>query len=255
MKGLTVVFYSMFLLAMAVFSARFAFAFEVIERFEYDLRWLGIKAGTAELEVGKEGENIRIVSTARSDRWVSVFYPVDDRVESVFKVGPSGALPISFVKRLREGRFRRHREYLFDNGAGKVFLNDHLKGEKAEFAVPLTVFDPLSALYRMRALPLRVGESVYLPVFDDKKLWNVEAKVLRKERVKTPLGSFDTIVVKPILQSEGIFSGSGDILIWLADDGRRVPVLMKTELDIGSVTAVLVRAPRAVPRAPLNGVK
>jgi hypothetical protein len=85
-----------------------------------------------------------------------------------------------------------------------------------------------------------VGTSYYIDIFDCKKLWNTEVKVLRREEIETPLGKFRTVVIKPLLKSEGIFARTGDMYIWLTDDDRRIPVLMKSKVKIGSITATLV---------------
>jgi hypothetical protein len=42
------------------------------------------------------------------------------------------------------------------------------------------------------------------------------------------------------MKSESIFYRKGDILIWLTDDEKRTPVLLKTKVPVGSVKAVLV---------------
>ena len=118
---------------------------------------------------------------------------------------------------------------------------DHLNNEKKEFDLPLPVFDPLSGFYQVRTLKLAVGETVYVTVFDSKKVWNVEVQVLRKEKVTLPSGTFDTIVIKPLMKSEGIFSRKGDIFIWLTDDPKHIPVKMQTKAAVGSIIATLVR--------------
>ena len=72
------------------FSIAHAEPFKVPEKFIiYDLTWTGIKAGTASLELKKDGDRIKIVSAAQSAPWVSVFYTVDDRIESILSHNPS----------------------------------------------------------------------------------------------------------------------------------------------------------------------
>ena len=64
----------------------------VPERLVYRLSWAGIAVGTATQEIRAEGGTYRIAVTARSNDWLSVFFPVDDRIESVLdKEG--GAFP------------------------------------------------------------------------------------------------------------------------------------------------------------------
>ena len=213
------------------------------EKFIYDLAWTGVKAGTATLEIKDEGDHVRIISTAQSASWVSVFYAVDNRVESTLfkKSGSSFFQPSRYLLKIREGRHRRDKEVIFDHDVNKAFYIDHLKNEKREFMVTPPVFDPLAGFYYLRTLEFSVGQSVYITIFDSKKVWNVEVQVLRKEKITIPAGSVRTIVVKPLMKSEGIFSRQGEMLIWLTDDKKHIPVKMQTKVAIGSISATLIR--------------
>lgn len=225
--------------AFISFCSPAAFAFEVPERLEYDLLWAGIKAGEAVLEVKKDGENIKISSTAKSAKWISLFYKVDDSV--VVEAGGSNSAfsPIKYRIRLREGSYRRDREFIF--GGGKVLYIDNLKDVRSEHDVPEEIYDPLSAFYIVRVIGLTVGKSVHVPVFDSRKLWDIEVQVLAKEKVETPLGVFDTVLLKPLMKTEGIFKRKGDIYIWVTDDETKMPVKLRSKAPIGSINAVLVR--------------
>ncbi|OQX58691.1 hypothetical protein B5M50_04005 [candidate division KSB1 bacterium 4484_219] len=96
-----------------------------------------------------------------------------------------------------------------------------------------------SALYYVRTQDLIVGTSIAVDNYASGKIYPLEVKVLRRERVKVPAGVFDCIVVKPILKSTGIFQQKGSLKVWLTDDRRRMPVLMKSEIVIGSIVAEL----------------
>lgn len=63
--------------------------------------------------------------------------------------------------------------------------------------------------------------------------------VLRRERIRVPAGSFDCILVKPELRSEGIFDQKGEIFVWMTDDGRHMPVLMRSAIVIGEIACLL----------------
>jgi hypothetical protein len=49
------------------------------------------------------------------------------------------------------------------------------------------------------------------------------------------------VVVKPVLKSEGLFHHKGDILVWLTDDEKKIPVKVETKVPIGTVRAELKR--------------
>jgi hypothetical protein len=225
------------------FAPSLVWAFTIPEKLVYDLTWTGVSAGTATLEVSNSNGVTKLVSTAHSADWVSAFYKVDNRVESLLKNGKPEALiglPENYRIKLREGRHKRDRELNFDHSNLKVTFIDHRGKEKKTYRIGENTFDPLSSFYSVRTLPLVVGKSVYVNIFDSKKFWRVEVQVLRKEKVRTSLGRFNTVVIKPLMQSEGLFNRKGDMYIWLTDDVKRIPVKMQTKVAIGSITATLV---------------
>jgi len=217
--------------------------FRIPEKLVYDLKWIGIRAGTASIEIVNEGDITKIISQANSLDFISLFYKVEDRIESTLSQGSSHlpiGQPIRYRVKIREGKHRRDKEVIFDHKKGKALYFDYRNDEEEEFEVPSPVFDPVSGFYYFRTLELVVGEPVYITVFDNKKIWDVEVQVLRKETVTLPAGTFDTIVVKPLLKSEGIFSKKGEVHVWLTDDEKHIPVLVTLKVKIGSVTATLV---------------
>ena len=50
------------------------------------------------------------------------------------------------------------------------------------------------------------------------------------------------VVIEPLLKAGGIFKNKGRLVIWLTDDDRRMPVLMKSKVLIGSISVVLQEA-------------
>jgi len=215
-------------------------AFNIPERLEFDLSWIGIYAGKAVLTVEKIDGKYIIKSRVDSADYISVFYKVEDTVQSI--VDASGGVfgyPENYRLKIREGRHRRDKEVVFDREREKALFMDHRKNEKKEFDLTGDVHDPISAFYAVRTMDLQVGTPVSVPMFDSKKVWTVEVEVIRKEKVEVPAGKFDTIMIRPKLQSEGIFKRSGDIFIWLTDDERKVPVLVKTEAPIGHIIGEL----------------
>ena len=220
-----------------------AAALSIPEKLTYNLTWTGIKGGTATQEIIDEGNSIRVVSTCRSADWITAFFPVDDRIESVLnKVEPPHlGLPQHYRMKVREGSHRRDKELIFDHKAKKAEYFDHLKGEKSTIDIVDNTYDAYSSFFYLRTMKLEVGKSVFVNILDNKKLWNVEVQVVKKEKLDTILGAINTVQVRPLMKSEGIFNRKGTIDIWLTDDERHIPVKMKTKITIGSITATLVK--------------
>lgn len=231
------------LTALSVVMPQRAPAFPIPERLEFEVSYTGIPAGRAVQEATMEGDELHIVSTARSAAWLKLFFPVDDRIESIL-VGTAQphfiGVPRLYRERIREGWTRYHKEAHFDHQKLEVNTKDFLKKSETTKKISSKTYDTLSSFYFFRTISLQVGSSYFIDIFDCKKLWNTEVKVLRREEIETPLGKFKTVVIQPILKSEGIFARTGDMFIWLTDDERRIPVLMKSKVKIGSITATLV---------------
>jgi hypothetical protein len=211
-------------------------AFGVGERLHFDIGYGFINAGSATMEVVELIEYdgrpaYRIVSTAQSNKFFSSFYPVRDRVESI--TDAIGLFSWYFDKKLCEGKYRSHRMYGFDQISHEVVY----KGDTMEIAP--YVQDALSMLYYVRTQPLEVGKSIFVDNFTDGRRNPVEVKVHRNEQIRTKAGDFNCLVVEPLLRTAGVFKHEGKLTVWLTDDRLRLPVMMKSKVVVGSITAEL----------------
>jgi hypothetical protein len=211
-------------------------AFGVNEKLTFDINYGFINAGTATMEVARliEYENrpcYQVITRAKSNSFFSTFYKVDDRVESI--IDAIGIFSWRFEKNLREGRYRADRVYTFDQRRRVVYYkNDTI-------STPPFVQDALSVLYYVRTQKLKPGMSLFIDNFTDGKLYPLEVKVLKRERVKVKAGVFDCLVVEPLLKSVGVFRHQGRLRVWLTDDRLKMPVMMKSKVVVGSITAEL----------------
>jgi hypothetical protein len=230
------------LLCILLLAPTSALCFTIPERLEFDITWTGIKAGTAIQELSREGSMLKILSTVRSTDWLSTFFHVEDHLETTLTTGTDGriGLPTHYRMKVKEGRHVRDKEIIFDRGAKQAVIVDNIKKERTTVAISPATVDTYTSFYLVRGMKLEVGKPVYVDIVDSKKQWRVEVEVLRKERITTRLGTFNTVVIKPRLKSEGIFDQKGEMLVWLTDDDRHLPVKMKSKVIVGSVSATLV---------------
>ncbi|HZR47803.1 MAG TPA: DUF3108 domain-containing protein [Candidatus Manganitrophaceae bacterium] len=215
--------------------------FELGERLVYDITYLGAKGGKAVLEVLEKtrmkGRDVyRIVSTAQSNDFVSLFYPVDDRIESFMDV--EGLYSHHIIIKQQEGKRKREKIIDFDQVRHRAI---QIKQDKRNvFEIPPKVQDSLSSLYFFRTTPpVEVGESTYIDVHESEKNWQLEIRSLAKEEVTTPVGKFNTVKVQAKVRYEGLFMEKGDVFIWFTDDYKRIPVMMTSKIKIGTITATL----------------
>jgi hypothetical protein len=218
-------------------------AFSPGEKLTYDISWSKIlQAGTAVMEV-KEGRTqegrrtYQFVATTRSGGVVEAFYKVRDTVIS--EVDAEDLYSLSFSLNESHGKRKRKKELVFDHENKKVKFV--LNAEKPQtYPVPDRVLDALSSLYYLRTRQdFSTDKPIIQDIHDSGKNWSVEIQTLGREKISTPAGEFNTIKVKTYPKFEGVFMHKGEIYIWLTDDARKVPVLMKSIISIGSIVATL----------------
>ena len=92
--------------------------------------------------------------------------------------------------------------------------------------------DDLSFLYFVRTLPLEIGKTYTLNRYFKENGNPVTVKVLRREQVTVPAGTFQTIVVQPLIKTDGLFGDDGQAEVYFTDDDRRIPVQIKSKVKI-----------------------
>ena len=207
------------------------------EKLSYSLYWLGIHVGNAELDAEGSSDKLVIKSQVHSTPVISAFYKVDDHSESMIINGA----PVNFRIKQREGKYRSDKETVFDPEKKHVTFFNYIKGTKDEYPIQSAeLWDLISGFYYLRTQPFTVGKTIYIDIFDSDKFFQAEVIVIGKEQIKfSETQILDTVKVKPVLKSEGLFQNKGDILIWLTDDDNKTPVKVETKVPLGKVTAIL----------------
>ncbi|MBI5097896.1 MAG: DUF3108 domain-containing protein [Nitrospirae bacterium] len=237
---ISVYMFTVFCLLNFIFPLPLEASSSVNKRFVYYIYWSGIRGGTAVMDYETTPSGFIISTRATSAPIISIFYKVDDFAEST--IYPDG-YPERFIMKTQEGRHKRDKATYFepriDNKPQKVIYHNNLEDEKIEFLLNKPAHDPLSAFNAMTKMSLEAGHSEFIDIFDSKKVWHTEVLVLRKEKVRVQSREFNTILVKPLMKSEGIFRRTGDMFIWVTDDDRKIPVLFKSKAVIGTFTVEL----------------
>ena len=139
-----------------------------------------------------------------------------------------------FMQHLHEGRRDVRREYVIDPENRRYVKNAEEPTEAA--ADPL---DDVSMIYYVRTLPLRDGDRYELNRYFQPDANPVIVRVIGREQITVPAGTFSAIVVEPQIKTSGIFSQNGHARLWFTDDSSRVLLQMKSSMKIGSINLYL----------------
>jgi hypothetical protein len=211
--------------------------FRVGESLRFSVQYGPIHAGSAYLEVPSQQEvdghpAFLLQARAESNGFFSTFYRVRNRITSYWD--PEGRFSRRYAENRREGGYKAQEQIDFDYAKMEAKYKDG-----RTYPIPPHVQDALSSFYYARTQPLPLGGSIVFDYHASRKSLPLEVKVLGRERVDTPAGKFDCIAIEPLLKAGGIFKNKGRLVIWITDDERRMPVLMKSKVTVGSISVVL----------------
>ena len=215
------------------------------EKMTFQVKWCCIVAGEATIELlpladinGNDAYHFLL--TARTSEFVDIFYKVRDRIESYTDLNMTHSL--SYIKR-HEGRSKKEINVNFDweNLQAQFSTVGETKKRELLSIMPGT-FDPLSVFFAFRLNELEENKGISIPVTDGKKMVMGNANVVKREVVTIEGTEYDTFLVEPDLGDiGGVFEKSKDarLQIWVTADNRRIPVMIKSKVVVGSFVAEL----------------
>lgn len=216
-------------------------AFGYGETLTYDVNYKFVTAGRGIMKVGEKPATVSgrptynitfdVKTTAAFDK----VFKVRDHYQTYIDV--DGIFPWRFEQQVREGKYSRDFAANIDQRANMA------RTTEGAFKVSPYVHDILSAFYYVRTVDIgkmKKGQSFLLKNFYGKKAHDLRVRILGKERVKVTAGTFDCVIVEPLVVEGGLFKNEGRILVYMTDDERKIPVKVSTKVLIGSIDSELV---------------
>lgn len=154
----------------------------------------------------------------------------------VTHVDPSTGLPYRAQQVIREGARIEDVARDFNTAAGTSAIPS-----KQTAGGPTGSFDFLSALYRLRALPLSQGASYRIGVQNGASVYDAEVRVTGRELLKTNVGSSNAVVTQVRVRGNKV-ADDYRVQIYFTDDERHVPVLITARHRAGEIRAELASA-------------
>lgn len=214
-------------------------AFKVGEKLRFDVKYGFVTAGIAEFAIPRAvkiagREVLNVTFTVNSVSTFDPFYKVRDRYETY--IDKEGIFPWRFEQHIREGGYSRDFSAFFDQRKGSA------KTSEGSYEIPKYVNDIVSAFYFARTQDfskMKEGDKIFLENFYKDKVYPLDVVFHGRERVSVAAGTFDCIILEPLVREGGLFKSEGNLVVWLTDDQCKIPVKVKTKVIIGSIDAEL----------------
>ncbi len=224
-----------------------AVPFATGETLGYDVSWSSyLTAGTATTTIKEKRPSFNstayyIVAEGRPtpllSKLYSVYYKIDTLLDSFTLLPQRGSVYSE------EGKRHRFKTTQFDRTAKKVLFEYKADTTvKADFATSPVTQDALSAIYVLRAIPLKTGDRMTMPVTDNGINYRVQFDVGAAETVRAPIGQQSALKVRlSVFDDKGRAVGK-NIAIWMTEGARRLPVKLEADLPVGSFNLLLREA-------------
>ncbi len=185
---------------------------------------------------------VRITADTTSRGFVRGFYEFDNKAEAV--IDPTTGRLLSMHEGGADPRHATDSDFIIDYDKRVATYTDRVRPERnAEIPLP-EAGDPLdliSALIQTRDWDLQPGQKRDVVVQFGHEFYPLSIYAEGFEEVRTPLGKYQTLMLVPRMEKDpkGIFKRGGEIKVWIAQDGSRLPVKMQLKLNFGSATLSL----------------
>jgi hypothetical protein len=231
------------------------------EKLSYRVSW-AIVPGAGEIKISAAealtgtGPQLVVATRTSTRRLARMLLPFDAEATSVFD------LATGRLQSLRETSAKRDQKaehsVTFDYGTREARYTIPTQPDKPRIlAIPDgDPTDLIMGLLQTRHWDLKPGEKRDALVLFDADFYELTIHMARYEEVRTPLGTFQTMVLEPRMDKtppKGMFKRGSSVRVWIAQERHRLPVKFEVEFKIGTGTATLeaYEEPGAV--APSSG--
>ncbi|MFN2576440.1 MAG: DUF3108 domain-containing protein [Pyrinomonadaceae bacterium] len=220
-----------------------ASAYRVGERLTYNVNYSQfVSAAHVELFVaarnaffGREGVQLRAHLETNGVVNVALLSINNDYTSYVF---PESGLPYRSQRVVRQAGRTSEASVDYNQPAGTDALPAQLRlGESAG------TLDLLSAVYRVRAMPLAAGSSYLITVQNGEDEYQAEIKVSGRQLIKTNVGSFNAIATRVNIKKRDDYN----IRAYFSDDEWHVPVLLTARYNGSDIQVELAASELTAP--------
>ena len=236
------------LLFCAATTALFAngdsnFPFRVGEKLTYQILWGPFVAGHATLEVTGidkvDGKYCyHLVGQAHTTGLVDMLYPVKSQVDSWLDTNE--LFTRRFQQNRLEGKRRTATDSHYDYVSNQLVTTNLVNGKSKTTALTNAVQDVLSAFFYVRTKDLQLNVDQGFPINLAGDYHDVQVRPdERKKLYFRPTGELSALHIEPKPTFSMVAANGGRMWFWVSDDVRKLPLLLVSEIKLGSLKLVL----------------
>ena len=217
------------------------------EILEYKLKYGFFNTSYASLSLNEVSQNGRKIYKAsaigRTTGLARIFFKVEDLYESYFE--KDFVRPIKSIRDIYEGGYTRKSETTFDHINNIGYFKNKISGEERKINLLNNIQDLVSTFYFLRkhlnTTELKPNDYIFVNIFFSAENYPFKMKYLGKEILDTKFGLVECMKFSPFMETGRVFRDNEGISLWVTSDENRIPIKVKANLRVGSITADLFR--------------
>jgi hypothetical protein len=222
-------------------------SYKIGEKVFYSVQYGAINGGIASLEIdydslkGKQVWHSKI--TAKTTGIADAIFKILDIYESY--IDPATELPMFSIRNIREGRYRKYNEVIFDHSTrpDSAILSSDLTGIHI---APKGIHDVVSCFYYFRNQilsknpDLAVDDVITIMTWFTDELYPIRLKYRGIEEINTKFGKLKCYKFNPVTETGRLFKTEEDVSFWFSSDKNFLPVKIRFDIFVGSFNVEMV---------------
>jgi hypothetical protein len=180
-----------------------------------------------------------IVSEGITYKGYDWFYKVRDKFESW--VDTASLKPLRYIRNSNEGSNHTYNDNYFNFSQKQAVCFKIIKNKMRKDTVKITdcTLDVMTMIYYARCInysKCKPNDKIPISLYLDGEVNDtLHIRYLGTGKIKTALGEKNCIIFSPLLIKGTIFSGGEGMKVWVTDDEKKTPLLIKTPIVVGEI--------------------
>jgi hypothetical protein len=210
----------------------------------YNLGFIWVKAGIADININVDDEDYNIISTCTSARGWDWFFKLRDTMS--VSGNSKTLLPNHFRRIVNESSYHANFDYKFDYDSACIISNGFKKKDifvNKKIKLDTPAIDVITFSWFVRGIDFdkyKKNDKIPVRMIISNDIYNIYIRYKGIETIKIKTGE-EILCYKfaPLLIKGTTFSGGESMYLWVSKDDNRVPIMMEAEVVVGSVKAIL----------------
>ncbi len=214
------------------------------ERLVFNVKWMGFTVGRITTSIkgirninGRDAYMLEAVFD--SNAFLSAIFRIEDKYISYMDVEKLYSLRQEVYR--RDGKFKKDAITDFDQENHKAHFKNLIDNSEKDFAIPENTHDVLSAYYFLMLAPVKIGEVLELPIYNNESNYRFFGLAESKLFISIPgAGQKQAFLIRPYVKLNGRKVEKGKLKGYFSCDKRRIPLLATLQAPVFTEVSIVL---------------